>query len=57
MANALRNILSIISGILSFSGFPDITIRHIGKMTFGTLVFLFVITIVLYYFENKNGKK
>lgn len=50
-------VLSIISAILSFAGFSDITIRHIGKMTVGTLVLLFVITAVLYFFDNKNGKK
>lgn len=51
-------ILSIISGILSFAGFSDMTIRHIGKMTFGTFVILFLILFILYILnKQQNGKK
>lgn len=49
-------ILSIISGILAFAGFTDITLRHIGETSVGTFVIVFFITCIVYFFQNINRK-
>jgi len=49
-------VLSIITGILGYGDFSNITVRHLGKTSFGTFIILFFIMFIFYILERKNNK-